>query len=154
MCTVSWDSRDWLARQVLYNKLDAQADARQIAADANSQTAIATQPTTEPLSNGNFHVLEFVDPEHQTVYLPLWYPSGLKRYLDNLGRAHDADGLTYMLAHEPDHLFDIIEKEAYWQVTVTNWLFLFLDALIIFLAAGGLAASFEFPAAVSELLFG
>ena len=46
-------------------------------------------------------------------------------------------GITYMLAHEADHLFDMIEKNAHWQTAVTDWAFLALDVFIIFFFAVG-----------------
>jgi hypothetical protein len=128
------------------------------------------------------HIPPFVDLERQEVYLPLPFllrkvhiapddseedvPTTrstattkmvkirvtLGEYLEDLGKANDTDGLRYMLANEPDHLFDIIEKQASLQVTETNWLFLGLDTTIIVLFAVGLAGSFDVPSALGDAL--
>ena len=146
-CVVPFDPRDWLAQQKLHNALDASADAKRLAV-----AGATSEPAGEPYPDNTLHVPEFVDLERQKVYLPMRYPDALDTYLKNLGKANDADGLTFMLAHEPDHLFDIIEKQASPQVTETNWKFLKLDATIIVLFAIGLAGSFDIPSAVGDWL--
>jgi hypothetical protein len=60
------------------------------------------------------------------------------------------DGLTYVLAYEPNELFDAIEKEAAGPVAFTNCLFLFLDGTIVTLAAVGLACFFNLATVVGE----
>ena len=152
VCVVPFDPRDWLDHQRV-------ADAR---AAADAQTAVlptpgrpraepapaATPPNPTATSDDRPFVPEFVDLDRRQVYLPLWYPADLSAYLHRLSASTGDDGLHYMLAHEPDHLFDVLSTRATAQVAVTNCLFLILDALFVCLSTAAAAYTFDALSAI------
>ena len=160
-CVVAFDPRDWLAKQRLQNSFDARDDANKLATNGGTLLPLLENDPGKPETTRSVpnpdqlaHIPEFVDIKRQVVYLPIRYPTHLNEYICHVTKSTGIDGLTYMLANEPDRLFDILEKQGTKQMAETNWMFLILDVLIVVFFSIGLSCSYDVASTLGGVIGG